>query len=45
MGSFAIIMYDLQTDHLHKMKDHDQAVIREQLMMSNSSSDQKDKPM
>lgn len=21
MGSFAILMYDLQTDHLHKMKD------------------------
>lgn len=23
MGSFAILMYDLHTDHLHQMKDHD----------------------
>ena len=29
MGSFSILMYDLQTNNLHKMKDDDQAVIRE----------------
>lgn len=23
MGSFAILMYDLHTEHLHQMKDHD----------------------
>ena len=31
MGSFCILMYDLQTDNLHKMKAQDQAVIREQM--------------
>ena len=31
MGSFAILMYDLQTDNLHQMKDHDQAAIRQQM--------------
>ena len=31
MGSFCILMYDLQTDSLHKMKDQDQVVIREQM--------------
>ena len=31
MGSFCILMYDLQTDNLHKMKYEDQAVIRESL--------------
>lgn len=38
MGSFAILMYDLQTDNLHKMKDHDQAVIREQMTTQNNKS-------
>ena len=32
MGSFAILMYDLQTDNLHRMKDQDQAAIRDQMM-------------
>ena len=31
MGSFCILMYDLQTESLHKMKDNDQAIIREQM--------------
>lgn len=31
MGSFAILMYDLQTDSIHKMKDHDKAAILEQM--------------
>lgn len=37
MGSFAILMYDLHTDSLRKMKDRDQAVIREQMTSQNKS--------
>lgn len=32
MGSFAILMYDLQTEHLHQLKDDDQMAIREQII-------------
>lgn len=35
MGSFCILMYDLQTESLHKMKDNDQAIIREQMTAQN----------
>lgn len=35
MGSFAILIYDLQTNSLHKMQDRDQAVIREQMTTQN----------
>ena len=37
MGSFSILMYDLHTDHLDQMKDHDQAVIREQMLAGGAS--------
>ena len=40
MGSFAILLYDLQTDNLHKMKDRDQAIIREQMTSSGKQQSQ-----
>ena len=31
IGNFCIVIYDLQTEFMHQLKDHDQMVIREQL--------------
>ena len=44
MGSFSILMYDLQTNSLHKMKDNDQAIIREQMTAQNKKKQRSSNP-
>ena len=38
IGNFCIVIYDLQSEFMHQLKDHDQMVIREQLNQQNKGS-------